>query len=230
MADAKRAPARPAQSASRTRYDAIQARERAARDAAEAKERSSHSVGHPGFAESLIPVWGSGREAVADFQEGDYAGGALNTALAASDLFLAGALAKGLLKGGGKAAFYVARKTTKNGANRTAKNPYDWDDYVRPWLGKDGAMLAPRQHGHHWLIPQNGWGKNVPDRIKNQPWNIKPMPDPVTHGRIHHRYGKQPRFNPAQRYWYGTPAWAKVTTGGAVGDTIGTAKAWNDRR
>lgn len=58
------------------------------------------SVGHPGFAESLIPVWGSGREAVADFQEGDYAGAALNGALAASDLFLAGSIAKGLRKAG----------------------------------------------------------------------------------------------------------------------------------
>jgi hypothetical protein len=73
------------------------------------------SAGHPGFAESLIPVWGSGREAVADFQEGDYAGAALNGALAASDLFLAGSIAKGVAKGG----VYVARNAAK-------KAPYAW--------------------------------------------------------------------------------------------------------
>lgn len=54
-----------------------------------------HFVGRPGFAESLIPVWGSGREAIADFQEGDYVGAGINGAAAASDLFLAGAAGKG---------------------------------------------------------------------------------------------------------------------------------------
>lgn len=218
MANAKRAAVRASQNISRARYDSIQARERAARQAAEAQERSPRSVGHPGFAESLIPVCGSGREAVADFQEGDYAGAALNGALAASDLFLAESLAKGL----GKGTFYVAENA--------AKNPYDWDRYVRPWLGKERAMLAPLQHGHHWLIPQNRWGKNVPDWIKNQPWNIKPMPDAVTHWRIDHRVGALPRFNPAQRYWYGTPAWSKVATGAAVGHPVAAAKARSDRR
>jgi hypothetical protein len=58
------------------------------------------SVGHPGFAESLIPVWGSGREAVADYQEGDYVGAALNGVLAASDMSLAGDAAKAIGKSG----------------------------------------------------------------------------------------------------------------------------------
>jgi hypothetical protein len=88
-------------------YDERGGPERLKRQRAEAATTKppANSVGHPGFAESLIPVWGSGREAVADFQEGDYAGAALNGALAASDLFLAGSIAKGV----GKGAFYVAR-------------------------------------------------------------------------------------------------------------------------
>src|ERR1700740_1174844 len=133
---------------SRAQYDAIQARERAARDAAEAQERSHSSVGHPGFAESLIPVWGSGREAVADFQEGDYAGAALNGALAASDLFVAGSVAKGVAKGG-----MYALKASQS----AAENPYAWKT-VRKWMG-DKGFLDSGQHGHHWLIPQNGGGK-----------------------------------------------------------------------
>jgi len=80
-------------------YDEMLRQERLKRDRAEQAPggRSQSSVGHPGFAESLIPVWGSGREAVADFQEGDYVGAALNGGLAASDLFLAGAAGKALL-------------------------------------------------------------------------------------------------------------------------------------
>lgn len=56
-------------------------------------------IGHPGELESLIPVWGSGREALADFEGGDYVGAGLNGALAASDLFLAGSLLRGAAKG-----------------------------------------------------------------------------------------------------------------------------------
>lgn len=219
MTNAKRTAAHPAHNMSRVQYDAIQSRERAAREAAEAQERSSRSVGHPGFAESLIPVWGSGREAVADFQEGDYAGAALNGALAASDLFVAGSVAKGLAKGG-----MYALKASQS----AAKNPYAWKP-VRKWMGDEG-LLASGQHGHHWLIPQNRWGKNVPDWIKNHPLNIKGMPDATTHGRMEHRVGDLPRFNPAQRYWYGTPAWAKVATGAAVGHPVAATKARSDRR
>jgi hypothetical protein len=181
-----------------------------------AKARSS--VGHPGFAESLIPVWGSGREAVADFQEGNYAGAALNGALAASDLFLAESIAKGLAKGG----FYVAKNVAR-------KAPHDWDKVVRPWMGKQG-FLEPLQHGHHWAIPQNGWGKQIPDAIKNQPWNIKPMPSAEVHGRIAGSYKGKPQFSVAERYWYGTPAWSKVGTAVAIGHPLAAANAQSGQR
>ncbi len=39
-------------------------------------------VGPPGVGESLIPVWGSGRQAIHDFQNGSYGWGVVNTALA----------------------------------------------------------------------------------------------------------------------------------------------------
>jgi hypothetical protein len=92
------------------------------------------------------------------------------------------------------------------------------------------AALESGQHGHHWLIPQNGWGKNVPDWIKNHPLNIKPMPDAVTHWRIHNGVGDLPRFNPAQRYWFGTPDWVKAATGSAAGHAVDAANARSDRR
>ncbi len=115
-------------------------------------------------------------------------------------------------------------------AKNAAKNPYDWDRYVRPWLGKERGMLAPKQHGHHWAIPQNGWGKNVPDWIKNQPWNIKPMPSAEVHGRLTNSYKGKPQFNAVERYMYGTPTWSKVGTGAAVGHPAAAGKAQADKR
>jgi len=57
-----------------------------------------------GTGESLIPVWGSGRQAVNDFSGGHYVWGTVNTALAVSDVFLIKSLAtmagKGSLEGG----------------------------------------------------------------------------------------------------------------------------------
>lgn len=180
-------------------------------------EKDGAGVGHPGFAESLIPFWGSGKEAVADFQDGDYVGAGLNGALAVSDVFLAGAL----LKGGAKMAVRAAA--------RAGKRPY-----VMKWKTTSGRLhrqgYIPKGHeGHHWLIPQNGWGKNVPDAVKNAHWNIKPLPAEV-HGRIHHRVkapdgSYMPRYGPAAQFWRGTPIAAKPAAAGAVGHPVTAAKA-----
>ncbi len=154
-------------------------------------------VGHPGEVESLIPVWGSGREALADLQEGDYLGAGLNGVLAVSDLIpgkaIAGAAAKGAFK-------------------RTGSHPWN---ATRKWMGRRG-YFEPFEHGHHWAIPQNGWGKYVPDVIKNQPMNIKPMSAEM-HGRIHGPYAGERQYNVAQRYWYGTPTWSKAALASGAG-------------
>lgn len=133
-------------------------------------------------------------------------------------LFLAESIAKGLAKGG----FYIAKNAAKEA-------PYAWKTEVRPWLGKKG-FLAPGQHGHHWAIPQKGWGERVPDAIKNQPWNINPMPDAITHWRLEHRVGDLPRFSPVERYWRGTPTWSKVAAGDAIGHPVAAATSRPDGR
>jgi len=178
---------------------------------------SGRNVGHPAFAESLIPFWGSGREAIADWQEGDKVGAALNGALAVSDLFLAGSVVKGLSKGGLKLAGSHTWDATRKYLRKTRK-----------YWGVDhplGPFLKTRQEGHHWLIPRNGWGEAVPDVIKNQMWNIKPMRNKVIHGRIRHPVGELPRFNPVEGWWHGTPAWSKVALGEGVVQHP-TAAAW----
>jgi len=192
-------------------YDEMLRKERFERDHGE------QSVGHPGFAESLIPVWGSGREAIADFQEGDYAGALLNGGLAASDVFLAGAAAKTAVK--------VASKAVATGSGKRALST-TWNA-TRKRMQREGYIPSGQQ-GHHWFIPQNGWGKQVPEAVKNSHWNVMPRP-PEVHGRLHHRVGDQPRYNVAERYMYGTPTTAKVATSAAVGHPAGAAKAQSER-
>ena len=171
---------------------------------------------HPGLAESLIPVWGSGREAVADWQDHNYVGAGLNGLLAASDLFLAGDVAKAVAKGG----FYAIRGPLFRKASEQA-----WR-HVRETMGPEGVgMLEAGQHGHHWFAPQKSWGKNVPDMFKNHPINIKAMPDTATHMRITGRYKGQPRFNQFDRWRYGTPTWSKVATVDALGHPIAATTA-----
>lgn len=181
--------------------------------------QNSPPVGHPGPLESWAPVWGPGRSAIANIQERDYAEAALYGALAASDLFLAGTIAKGFARGG----IHVA---TGRGAKRL--RPYDWKRVMRKHWGKKG-LLRPGQDGHHWLIPQSGWGKRVPDIIKNQQWNIMPMPDRTVHGRLRHAVKNQPRFSPIERYLQGTPTWSKAVPASAVGHTATAQHGRKDR-
>lgn len=51
-------------------------------------DSDSGTVGKPGFAESLVPIWGSGREAIYNFQKGNLGWGLVHTGLAISDVFL----------------------------------------------------------------------------------------------------------------------------------------------
>ena len=175
------------------RQEADAARRRdASRSDAPASPSTDYWSKHPGTLESLVPVWGSAREAVADWREGDEVGAALNGLAAVTDLAGGTVLVKGLVKGGVKVGGSHAWRAT------------------RDWMGKKG-VLRKGQPGHHWLAEQNdGWGKYVPDAIKNQPWNVKGMPSDHVHIRFRGAHDGQPKFNAAQRFWYGTPTWWKA--------------------
>lgn len=166
-------------------------REHRAALAADAARRASNwGSRHPGTLESMVPIWGSGREAYADFEDGNYWEAAGNAAMAASDVFLVKAIATGLLKGAVKA-----------GGSHT------WNA-TRKWMGKRG-YLERGQQGHHWLVPQSGWGKRVPNKIKNQPWNIKGMESRAFHDGVHGKGDYD--FGLVARAWHGSPAWPKAT-------------------
>lgn len=89
----------------------------APKNQASAEEQPSGGVGEPGFWESLIPVWGSGRQAIHSFQNGEWGWGIAYTALAVSDVFLvkAAATAAGKLGIGG-----IARIAGSDGLERAA--------------------------------------------------------------------------------------------------------------
>ena len=136
--------------------------------------------------ESFVPIWGSGRQAINDLSTGHYGWGAVNTVMAVSDLFLVKTVATGVSKGAWKTGG-VAWST------------------VRKWMGKTGQAEAGQQV-HHWAIPRNGWGKDVPDWFKNQPWNLMPMESAELHQAIH-GWGELGEFG---RFWSGTPDWFKA--------------------
>lgn len=192
----------------------------AARHASHPTSASSKptSAGHPGFGESLIPVWGSGREALADFREGHNIAGMLNGVLAASDLYLGADIAKAVAKGGRFAII---------GAMREAPKEQKWPK-VRSKM-KELKLLKPGLEGHHWAIPQNQWGKDIWKGFTNHPLNIKGLRT-ETHARLRHKIGDKPRFGLLGRYWFGTPDWSKVATVSAVGHPIAAAEAGAHRK
>jgi len=129
------------------------------------------SVGQPGFAESLIPVWGSGRAAIDDFQNGRWGWGIFNTALAISDLIMVGTVVKTISKVGVKGIVKIGGSYSHGAVTR--------------WMTKTGWETAGKQ-AHHCVIPQSGWGKWIPNFIKNQPWNLKLLTWPehiLAHGK-----------------------------------------------
>lgn len=179
---------------------------------------------HPGELEGLIPVWGPGREAIADAFDGDYLGAIGNGALAVADLSGGAAITRSALRGA------IIRPISKaTGKTQTHAWSRMREDMGKSENGK-AQLLEKGQHGHHWLIPhKEGLGKFVPNVIKNQPWNITPMPSAEVHGRIHGRYKGKPRFNPAERIWYGTPRWSKVAAGGGGAHGMSSAKSAAER-
>lgn len=156
-------------------------------------------VGQPGTAESFIPVWGSGRAALDDFQNGNHGWAAFNTGLMISDMCLVRSIAGGILKGGWKFGSHEWGRTAQ-------------------WYKKSRG-IAGSNPAHHWFIEQKSTvGKLVPKCIKNQPFNLMPTGNRVFHDSIHGR-GKMP-FNQLERTWYGTPEWYKSALASSNGHSI----------
>lgn len=151
-------------------------------------------------AAGIAAVLNGPREARREVEQGHPIKGAVHGVTAAADLELGRSVVNGVRRG----AFKVS-------------GPHDWKS-VRKWMGEKG-FAAPRQPVHHWAVPQREWGKVVPDWIKNQPWNGRPMETELHHIRTHGRSLKfdLPRFNPLERYLHATPRWWKAANASAAG-------------
>lgn len=117
------------------------------------------SVGEPGFWESLIPVWGSGREAVNHFQKGNYGRGLLWSALAVTDVFLV----KSLVMGGGRLLFrtgstLLARETETVAARATVSGLERAPSLT---LGAADELVSAASHGTGWTSSGFGSGAEV---------------------------------------------------------------------
>lgn len=163
---------------------------------------SSIGISPPNFAESLIPIWGSGREAASAFSAGNYWKGAAYTALAISDIFLVKSIASGLARGAWKLGSHTWGAT-------------------RSWYGRR-YDLAKGTQVHHWAISQQTIKKYGLQSWANQPWNLKPIPTlgPFSSQTVHlavHGRSTQVHFNFARRFWYGTPEWFKAGSVSSAG-------------
>lgn len=153
---------------------------------------------HPGFLESLLPVWGPAREAAVDGANGDNLGWALNTGLAITDAMGVGTLLRDGIKLGGSHTWRATRQ----------------------WLTKTG-FADKGQVVHHAIFERNqGIGKYLPDWFKNQPFNLKPMPSAQIHDRMAHDAHGLPQLNLLQQLHYGTPDWAKWSLPGAASSVV----------
>ncbi len=159
---------------------------------------------------SLIPIYGSGRDAVHAFKEGRYLAGVFNTALAVSDVFLI------------KSVFVAGGKLALNGGFKLAGS-HSWSATKGYW-GKSGIKQLTGGSKHHWLISQklmNRYPQLKP--VGNQFWNIKTFSSHADHIRLAHgqTYGGLRGASPLGQIWYGTPTWPKAVIGSYGGRAVG---------
>jgi RHS repeat-associated protein len=86
------------------------------------KKADKRGIGQPDVLESFIPIWGSGRAAIDDFQNGRYGWAAFNAAMAVSDVFMVKAAATAIARGGINSL--IKRGSSLVQMNRTAGNAF----------------------------------------------------------------------------------------------------------
>jgi RHS repeat-associated protein len=92
---------------------------------------------------------------------------------------------------------------------------WEWSN-VRRRLAESGWALRG-QDVHHWLIPQSGWGRIIPDVIRNRTWNLMRMSSRAEHFHVHGwSYNGEAGYGLLARLWFGTPTPAKFVVGGGI--------------
>ncbi|WP_312161599.1 hypothetical protein [Phenylobacterium sp.] len=170
-------------------YDAEMA---AARKRREAAETERTKIARPNLAQSFIPVVGPAWEAVADYQDGDYAGAAFNGAMAFADVLPIGVAAKGM-RAASKGIGILKKGSVS--ANAAAKQ-------IR------AKGLAGKGQEIHHTVPLQGLSRTAQDP-RNHYALLKVLPV-EQHRRLTGSWQGKPRYDPVRRVWYGTTDWQKV--------------------
>jgi hypothetical protein len=173
------------------------------------ERRPNSALDH--VAAGIAHVLNEPREARRQFEQHHYGRALIDGATAAADLTLGRSIVKGIAKRQFKLLPPYSWRT----------KPWEAGQGVRKWMTEKG-IAAKGEDVHHGIIPNNGWGKRVPDAVKNQPFNAKPMEDKLTHVRIHgnSRQTGLPRFNAVERYHHGAPTWWKAAHASGIGHLI----------
>lgn len=157
------------------------------------------AIARPNLAESFIPVVGPAWEAVADLQDGNYAGATFNGAMAVADALPLGVAFKGL---------NAARKgigVLKKGSVTAGAAAYQ----IRK------AGLAKKGDEIHHTIALKGTSRSAQDP-RNHYALLKVLPK-AQHRRLTGSWKGEPRYDPIRRVWYGTTDWMKAVPTGVAG-------------
>lgn len=164
-------------------------------------------IARPNLAESFIPVIGPAWEAVADLQDGNYAGAAFNGGMAVLDALPVGVALKGARAASKGVGMLKKGSLTANAAQKQ--------------LSSRLALKGSGKEIHH-TIPLDGTLRNVED-VRNHFMFLKALPK-EQHRRLTGSWlvdeVRKPKYDPVRQVWYGTTDWMKAMPVG-VGSYVG---------
>jgi hypothetical protein len=102
-----------------------------------------------------------------------------------------------------------------SGAFKLTQGSMKWANVSRRYRRLHGVPAS--KDVHHWAVEKgSALGKKLPKSIVNHPANLHPI-DRAIHRQIHNE------FNAVERWWHGTPGWAKAAESSLAGGAAGTA-------
>ena len=173
-------------------------------------------VGQPGFLESLIPFWGSGRAFVDDVQNGNWGMATLDLAFLVSDCFMVGTVIKSVGKVGVKVSMEVGKEMTYKTARRKMLET--------GYCIKGDVM-------HHTIKQRTleRLDNELLTRIMNQPFVLKKLTNKTVdfggktfsrdswHRLLDSRTSQGLSMNLMQRAYYGSSSFTRATAASTAG-------------
>lgn len=163
-------------------------------------------IARPNLAQSFIPVVGPAWEAVADLQDGNYAGAAFNGVMAVTDVLPVGVVVRGARVASKGVGILKKGSVTANAAAKQLRAR---------------GLSGPGREVHH-TVPLNGKSRTAQDP-RNHYALLKVLPT-EQHRRLTGSWQGKPRYDPVRRVWYGTTDWQKVVPVSGAGYAAGAVE------